>query len=182
MARVQTRVATRSRQNRRSCRKETTVGSGRLAPLHWTRNLKNDEYIKEIVAASIRRHGHDMAKWVGTRLWDQGDCQLKTKLSAACDLDSVEQPILYSYIDSANWTLVTTRRIWSAADGRVNSVAASDVIETKWGKFKGYHETSERLQLRGRNGETYYRPYETGDPSMGTIYAIRTLRQVTRVE
>ena len=179
MARVQTRVATRSRQNRRSCRKETTVGSGRLAPLHWTRNLKNDEYIKEIVAASIRRHGHDMAKWVGTRLWDQGDCQLKTKLSAACDLDSVEQPILYSYIDSANWTLVTTRRIWCAVDQRVKPVAASDVIGRDLGNFKGYgQQSSERMQLRCRNGEACYCPFETGNPSMGTIYAIQTLCQV----
>jgi hypothetical protein len=80
--------------------------------------LKTDEYIKEIVVAVIRRHSIGMDTWVGTRLWDHGDREIKTALAAACDLLSVEQPILYSYIDSANWTLVTTRRIWCAVDER----------------------------------------------------------------
>jgi hypothetical protein len=141
--------------------------------------VKTDQYIKEVVVAAIRRHGRYIDTWVGTRLWDQGDFDIKAKLSVTCALDPEEQPILYSYIDPANWTLVTTRRIWGAVDDRVRSIAACDVVERRLGNFKGHGgQAIERMQLRCRNGQTYWCPYETGYPSMGTIHAVRTLSQL----
>jgi len=93
--------------------------------------------------------------WLGTRLWDQGEFGLKTRLMLSCQLESEELPILYSYVDAKNWTLVTTRRIWCAADDRIRFVAASDVTKHDAGNFKGYErQTSERMELRSRSGET----------------------------
>ncbi len=158
-----------------------TAVSGQLM---WTKRrtcMKTDEYIKHVVVAAIRRKSIDLGTWVGTQLWDQGDPELKIRLSLACDLDAGEHSILYSYIDLATWTLVTTRRIWCSIDGCVSSVAASEVIEYRRGHFKdcGHHRSFDRAELRCRNGGTLHCPYETGNPSMGTIYAIVTLCRVT---
>ena len=61
--------------------------------------MKADEYIKHVVVAAIRRKGIDLGTWVGTQLWDQGDPELKVRLSLACDLEVGEHFILYSHID-----------------------------------------------------------------------------------
>jgi hypothetical protein len=138
--------------------------------------MKTDRYIKDVVVAAIRRHSMDMDAWPGTRLWDEGESELKSGFSLACELSLGELPILYSYVDPANWTLVTTRRIWSSGGGQVAYMAASDVIEHRAGNFKGFGmQTSERMQLISRTGETHYCPFGTGKQSMGAIHAVRTL-------
>lgn len=142
--------------------------------------LKTDEYLRDIVVAAIRRRGIDMERWVGTRLWDQGDAGIKAKFSRACAFDDGELPIVYAHVDAANWTLMTTRKVWSSVDGQVSGTDVADVTEHCWGDFKGIRsqQPSERGRLRLRNGETLWCPYETGKPSMGPIYALRTLRKV----
>src|SRR5712692_2201173 len=110
--------------------------------------MKNDQSIKGIVVAAIRRHSMDMDAWTRTRLWDSSDPALKEELSLACELLEGELPILYSYIDSANWTLVTTRRIWYAVEHHMGSVAASDITDCRAGNFKGYGKLEvERMVL-----------------------------------
>ena len=52
--------------------------------------MKTDEYIKNVVVAAIRRKSTDLSTWVGTQLWDQGDPELKIRLSLACDMDPGE--------------------------------------------------------------------------------------------
>src|SRR5688500_301483 len=102
--------------------------------------MKTDSSIKNIVVAAIRRGSMDMETWVGTRLWDEGDPILKDELSRTCEFAAGEPSILYSFIDPANWTLVTTRRICYSTEGNVGFVAATDVVEKDWGNFKGYGE------------------------------------------
>lgn len=148
--------------------------------------MKTDAYIKDIVVAAIRRKGANIDEWLETRLWDQGDSDLKARLMLSCQLESEELPILYSYVDAKNWTLVTTRRIWCAADDRIRFVAASDV--TRAGIFKGLGQpASRRMQLpprsgemllSSRSGENYYCPYNTGPQSIVTLYAVTTLVRV----
>ena len=143
--------------------------------------MKSDQSIKNIVVASIRRYAMDMETWVSTRLWDEGDQILKQELTSTCHTAVDELPILYSYIDQSNWTLVTTRRIWHSSGGRVGSVAASEVVGHQSGNFKGYGEqASEVMIISACDGEIHRCPFETGKPSMGTIYAVRTLCNLAR--
>ncbi|MGE0130313.1 MAG: hypothetical protein AB7U82_19715 [Blastocatellales bacterium] len=141
--------------------------------------MKSDQSIKGIVAAAIRRKSLDMDSWVGTRLWDSGDPAIKKELSLACELDPDELPILYSYIAPANWTLVTTRRIWYSVECQIGSATASDVTKHDLGNFKGYrNQKVEMMVISSRDGRVHHCPFETGKPSMGTIYAILTLCQL----
>jgi len=97
----------------------------------------------------------------------------------ACKLVSDELPILYSYCDARNWTLVTTRSIWSCDEGHVASIAAGDVETYTSGNFKGLGgRRIERMAVTSRVGVVHQCPYETGKLSMGIIYAVRTLLQL----
>lgn len=143
--------------------------------------MKSDQSIKNIVVAAIRRHSMGMDTWVRTRLWEEGDPILKQELPSICDIAVDELPILYSYIDQSNWTLVTTRRVWHSCGGLIGSVAASEVVEHRAGNFKGYGgQASEVMIISARDGEVHRCPFETGKPSMGAIYAVRTLRNLVR--
>lgn len=123
----------------------------------------------------------DMETWAHTRLWDEGDPFLKQALSSRYDIATDELPILYSYIDQSNWTLVTTRRVWHSFGGLVGSVSASKVVEHRAGNFKGYGgQASEVLIISARDGELHRCPFETGKPSMGAIYAVMTLCNLMR--
>lgn len=118
----------------------------------------------------------DMDTWVRTRLWEEGDPVLKQELSSICDTAVDELLILYSYIDQSNWTLVTTRQVWHSCAGLIDSVAASEVIEHRSGNFKGYDgQAVEVMLIITYDGEVHRCPFETGKPSMGTIYAVKTL-------
>ncbi|UBF28966.1 hypothetical protein K9N68_14665 [Kovacikia minuta CCNUW1] len=141
--------------------------------------MKTDQNIKDIVVAAICRHSMDMNTWTHTQLWDEGDAILKTKLSHVCKVEAGELPILYSYIDPANWTLFTTRRIWYATEEQLGSVVVSEIVTYGFGNFKGYSEQKvERMEIHSRNTEIHYCPFETGKASMGSIYAVRTLSQL----
>ncbi len=141
--------------------------------------MKTDGNIKNIVVAAIRRHSMDLDTWAGTRLWEAGDPERMNELSRQSELVPDELPILYSYCDSRNWTFVTTRRIWSCNEGGVGSIALPDVETYTLGNFKGYAgQRIERMAVTSRDGSVRQCPYETGKPSMGTIYAVQTLLQL----
>ena len=142
--------------------------------------MKSDQSKKDIVRAAIQRHVRNLESWRCTRLWDEGDPALKAELTAAHPLADGELAILYSYIDPANWTLVTTQRIRYSTEGQVGSVAPSDVLSHHPHNFKGYGgQEVEHLEVRSRDGRSHHCPFETGIASMGTIYAVRTLCQIT---
>jgi len=141
--------------------------------------MKTDEIIKGVVVAAIRRHSMEMENWVHTFLWDFSSSGIKAELLLHCPIAPGELPILYSYLDSENWTLVTTRRIFGSCEGKVGFVCAQDIIESKIGNFKGHGlQKVEQMQIRTQSSEPLLCPFETGKASMGTIYAVRTLRQI----
>lgn len=91
-----------------------------------------------------------------------------------------ELPILQTFIDINNWTLITTRQIISCLDKNTKSTYADKVVSWQWNGFKGYQKqnfTIGRLELE--NDETLQILIEPGSASMVTIYSIMTLvRQV----
>jgi hypothetical protein len=143
--------------------------------------MKTDQRIKNIVVAAIRRASMDMSTWVHTRLWDEGDLSLEADLCRSCHWESSELPILYLFVDETNWTVITTRRIVYSVNGDIDSVRGSHVVRYWWGNFKGYGgQIVEQATLRTEGDEEHHCLFETGAPSMGSIYAIRTMCQLTR--
>lgn len=141
--------------------------------------MKSDESVRRIVVASIRRHSRDRESWLQTRLWDGASPAGQSTIAEACRLESGEWPIVSSFIDVATWTFVTTRRIWSCDDGRVESVARADVTRVEWGNFKGNGPPGvERARVHRLSATPMTCPYETGFPSMAIVYGIRTLVQL----
>jgi hypothetical protein len=138
--------------------------------------MKTDENIRQLVVVAIRRHSMDLETWEGTRLWESAERERQSELSARCSLAPDELPIIYSYCDAQNWTFVTTRHIWSCNEGNVQSVAVAEVTDHSYGNFKGFAgQEMERMTVTSRDGSVRQCPFQTGKPSMGTIYAVRTL-------
>jgi hypothetical protein len=138
--------------------------------------MKSDTQIKLLVEASIRRHGMHMATWSNTRLWDEGDPGVRHTLQQRCVLEDGELQILYSYPNAAQWTLFTTRRVFAFENGEVRSMTTREIDRADYGNFKGHRDQHlEWAVLTSRDGREQRCPYETGYPSMGTVYAIGTL-------
>ena len=87
-----------------------------------------------------------------------------------------ELPIALTQIDKSNWTLLTTRQIISSVDDNLKQTLAQNVIQIKWGDFKGYKDKSTTLgQLTLDDNTTLDVIIETGKASMIIIYGITTL-------
>jgi hypothetical protein len=143
--------------------------------------VKTDAYIKERCCRAVRRAGMNMDAWQGTQLWDQGEPHLKAELSDVCEFDSGELGVLYAHVGPVDWTLVTTRRVWSMVDGRLSFMAASEVANWRAVNFKGLGEqASEQMDLTSQSGTSLRCPYNTGRESMGPLNAIIMLVRLSR--
>jgi hypothetical protein len=144
-----------------------------------TPQVKTDEFIEKIVVASIRRHAMDLDLWAHTKLWQDAAAGCRDDLSTRCPLLPRELPILYSYRDREHWTFVTTRRIWHCDGGPAEALSISDVRDHTAGNFKGHAgQAWERMTITLWDDSVHKCPYETGKPSMGIVYAVRTLLQL----
>lgn len=142
--------------------------------------MKTDEQIKKIVTASIRRHSMDIETWKHTRFWDEGEIELTAELFQKCNFEETELPIIYSYIDSSNWTMFSTKTIQFTNENRLNKIKVTDIKNYSLGNFKGIsNQTVERMTIETKNDEIHTCPFETGKASMGSIYALRTLIQIS---
>ena len=87
-----------------------------------------------------------------------------------------ELPICQTIIDSSNWTLVTTRQIFTCKGGLTKLTKADNVLSWQWNDFKGYKNelyTIGQLELVNlRQIEIFI---ETGKASMVMIYTITSL-------
>lgn len=142
--------------------------------------MKTDEQIKKIVMASIRRHSMNIDTWKNTRLWDEGEIGLNAELFKKCSFVENELPILYSYIDSSNWTMFTTRAVQFSNDNLFNVIKIPDIRNYELGNFKGLsNQKVERIIIKTKDNNFYKFPYETGKESMGSVYALMTLLQIS---
>src|SRR5262249_23170129 len=82
-----------------SCVGEPLKRSVRL--IYGHQEMKTDQSIKNFVTASIRRHSTNIDSWAQTRLWDEGDPEIKAEIAAQYRQADDELPILYPYIGAA---------------------------------------------------------------------------------
>jgi len=145
-----------------------------------TVQMKTDEQIKKIITASIRRSSMDINTWKHTRFWDEGEIELNAELFQKCNFEENELPIIYSYIDPSNWMMFTTKAVQFSIENQFNKIKVNDIKNYNFGNFKGTsNQTIERITIETKNNEIHKCPFETGKASMGSIYALRTLIQIS---
>lgn len=87
------------------------------------------------------------------------------------ELEPCELPLVSFLFSKSSWYLLTTRRVVGEYSGRQVRVAALDVLENRFGNFKGYGGAElEVMTLRLTGGHEVALQYETDRAAMAPIY------------
>jgi hypothetical protein len=125
-----------------------------------------DEKIRFIALWSIRKPSMDPAAWRWTRLGDPHPEVLRY-----VQLQAGELPIVSFFRSESSWYLFTTRRILGSYLGQAVELAALDVVEDRFGNFKGHGGREiEVMALLTSSGSEVKLEYETFTASMAPIY------------
>src|SRR5262249_37710209 len=90
---------------------------------------------------------------------------------------------IISYPESDEyWYVITTQRVIICEKEQPRSIDIDEIDHYDfWGDFKGVHgKQTEKMKLRTKSGKSDEVRYETGKPSMGTIYGLMTVLAVGR--
>ncbi|MBW4692583.1 MAG: hypothetical protein KME27_12540 [Lyngbya sp. HA4199-MV5] len=139
---------------------------------------KTDVGILKVVSAAINRHSKAYPSWQYTRFWDDLYHQVQTYLSNHGNLAPKELPILVMFIDEATWTLVSSQAVRYANEGLSTYVLAKEIEAVQYGDFKGYLKQLEQVSIHSKSGLVHQVVYETGNASIGFMYALQTLQQL----
>ena len=88
---------------------------------------------------------------------------------------------IIAYFESDNyWNLITTRGVVIAEGQNISRVNLDDINHYDVGDFKGIitKKKTETMVFKDKDKVIAEMRYETGKPSMGAIYGIRTLMQI----
>ena len=128
-----------------------------------------DAKIRSTALWYIGKHTMDPPTWRYTLVGDAHPDVL-----SRAELESGELPLVSFLISEASWYVFTTRRVVGEYSGRHVKLAALDVLEDRFGNFKGYRGAElEVMTLRLAGGEEAELQYETGRASMAPIYYFR---------
>lgn len=138
---------------------------------------KADESIRRICIASIKRHTCKPIAYPLTSIYEtESIYEMDNVISSAISYQDNELPIALTFVDSNNWTLLTTRSIISTIDGLTKHALSRNVVHSTWGDFKGYKDKPTTLgRLTLSDYSTLDVLTETGYASMIMIYGIMTL-------
>ncbi len=92
------------------------------------------------------------------------------------DLAENELIICSTIIDKDNFSILTTRRLFTNIDGQLSTENIQGATDKLYGDFKGYQDkafTFGQVQLQNGNEIKYF--IETGKASMIMIHGVRTL-------
>jgi hypothetical protein len=140
---------------------------------------KTDDAIYKIVCAAIRRKSGNLDSWQFTRLWENEKDDIKQEIATKCSFVDHEIPILSVYFDKDTWVLFSTRYIHYSNVERQDKIATEEVYRWDFGDFKGYKTKIDRMTVFTKDEQKHCFFFETGFASMGPIYALSTLAQIT---
>lgn len=143
---------------------------------------KPDESIYNIVVASIKRHSMDIDTWEKTKLWETGEPEIKGQIFTQIKIEPEEIPILYFWESQDNWTIYTTRAVYFTEQKIIKKIRIENIKDHKFevAKFKGIGGNQIDFMIITDNKDVTHKiSYETGKASMGAIYGIRTLIQIS---
>ena len=112
-----------------------------------------------------------------TRIYDT---ETMADVSFTEDAGTGELPIACTYIDINNYTLITTRRIFTTKDGSKYAVPFQDIKTYNFGDFKGMRDSPVTIGgVTTTNGEGLPVLIESGKPSMVVVNAVETILNLT---
>ena len=108
------------------------------------------------------------------------DTETMADLTFSKNAEVEELPIACTYIDTNNYTLITTRRILTVKDSSRHSVPFEDIKAYKFGDFKGMRDNPVTIgNVTTVDGETFPVFIESRKPSMIVVNAIGTVLNFT---
>ena len=134
------------------------------------------------MTASIKRRSMYRERWLQTQLWEQWSDTIQAFIAEKVALAPTELGII-GYLESDQYGyLITTQRILIYENSVIRSINIDDIETYDFGmNFKGYRgQQTETITLRCKDGQTDQFRFETGYPSMGTIYGLMTVLTVGR--
>ena len=128
-----------------------------------------DAKIRSTALWYIGKHLMDPPTW---RYTLAGDAQ--PDVLGRAELEPGELPLVSFLLSKTSWYLLTTRRVIGEYSARRVGVAVLDVLETRFGNFKGHGGAElELMALRLAGEQVAELQYETGLASMAPMYYFR---------
>ena len=128
-----------------------------------------DEKIRSTALWYIGKHSGDPATFRYTLVGES-----HPEVARHVELPPSELPLVSFFLSEESWCLLTTRRILGCFSGQGIEIAALDVLEDRFGNFKGRGgRETEIMTLQVVGGGEVRLEYETGRASMAPIYYFR---------
>lgn len=128
-----------------------------------------DEKIRSTSLRYINKHVMDPSTWRVTIVGE-----MHPSLSSLVRIKPGEFPIVSAFHSESSWYVLSTRRVLGAYHDEVIDEAVLDVVQHKFGNFKGLGQTTiEIMSLEVSGGRIAELEYETGKASMAPIYYFR---------
>lgn len=134
--------------------------------------MKNDDSVKEITIAAIRRKTIDIDSWSRTKFIDSFPSDLEP-------LDK-ELPVVYFKIDTQYWTHITTQRIIGQLESAEQDVSFEELDDVIWGFYNDTKNDKTIFRVTDVYGEQKDFYMETGFPAMAFVYGIRTINRLIK--
>jgi hypothetical protein len=128
-----------------------------------------DAKIRSTALWYIGKHTMDPPTWRYTLVGNA-----HPEVLSRAELGPGELPLVSFFLSEASWYVLTTRRVIGAYSGQRVQPGALDVLDARFGNFKGYGGTElEVMTLRLASALQAALQYETGRASMAPMYYFR---------
>jgi len=137
---------------------------------------KSDKSIHNICIAAIKRACTQPYDFKWTRFYEEPKEFALSYPKMAAYVEENELPICATIVHARNWSLLTTRRLFTMDNGQLTKGDIEGSKNQSHGDFKGagtHERTNGAIQLFDGTKMTYI--IETGRASMVMIYGIRTI-------
>ncbi|WP_118976543.1 hypothetical protein [Taibaiella koreensis] len=136
---------------------------------------RSDNTIHNICLAAIRRATIKPYDFRWTRFYETGDDHLAAYPWLEIAMAGPEQLICSVIIGADQYSLLTTRRLITMAQGNLTSGSLMHALDKGYGDFKGYQQSPWTMgSILSADGTALPYFIETGRASMVMIYGVRT--------
>lgn len=142
--------------------------------------MKTDRSIYNICIAAIKRHTFKPYDYPYTRFYESN----AEFANPALIINKAEDELIIcsTIIDENNYSILTTRRLFTKQEGQLNVGEIQGATDKRYGDFKGYKDkgfTFGKVELQSGAELNYF--IETGIASMVMVYGVSTLIQTTKM-
>lgn len=136
--------------------------------------MKSDTSVHNICIAAIKRHTMKPYDFKWTRFYEEPE-DLLIRYPGIINIGEGERPICSTIINSNNWSILSTQRIFTQMNGKLTIGNMNNSENLSYGDFKGYEKNETTIgSILLANGIKLGYFIETGKASMVMIYGIST--------